>query len=254
MADLGIKLLYGLSTALPAQKVNGRLLFCTDTGEIYFDINNDRVKLYEKQIADAKKSGTDAQTDVDALEALVGTPDTGKTIVQMIKALEAEITGGTTGEEGDKSLSERVADAEKAITKLNGDENTAGSVQKTVADAVAAIVAGADEDFDTLKEIADWITNDTTGAAQMANDIAALKQAIGYKTPEEGEEAPEIETVDDKIDNALADLKVEDEEVENEYVSAVSQTSGVITVTRKALPSLEGLNWGTFDQAAAESN
>ena len=40
------------------------------------------------------------------------------------------------------------------------------------------MVNGAPEDFDTLKEVADWIKNDTTGAAKMANDIAALKDSV----------------------------------------------------------------------------
>lgn len=70
-----------------------------------------------------------------------------------------------------------------AIAVLNGDAATAGSVANT-ANAVAAakvaeIVANADTDFDTLKEIADWILNDTTGAADMANDIAALQGLVG---------------------------------------------------------------------------
>lgn len=67
------------------------------------------------------------------------------------------------------------ADVDKntaAITKLNGTGE--GSVSKTVADGIAKVVASAPEDFDTLKEIADWIANDTTGAAKMANDIAAV--------------------------------------------------------------------------------
>lgn len=39
-------------------------------------------------IAEAKKTGTDAQAEVDALELVVGTPDEGKTVVGMIDALE----------------------------------------------------------------------------------------------------------------------------------------------------------------------
>ena len=66
-----------------------------------------------------------------------------------------------------------------AIAVLNGDADTAGSVVNTAtavaAAEVAKVVANADADFDTLKEIADWILNDTTGAADMANDIAALE-------------------------------------------------------------------------------
>ena len=70
-----------------------------------------------------------------------------------------------------------------AIEVLNGDGD--GSVSKIAttiaATKVAEIVAGADADFDTLKEIADWILNDTTGAADMINDIAALQTLVGDK-------------------------------------------------------------------------
>ena len=46
------------------------------------------------------------------------------------------------------------------------------------ADAVAAVVAGADSDFDTLKEVADWIKSDTTGAAALQTDVAGLKTKV----------------------------------------------------------------------------
>ena len=72
-----------------------------------------------------------------------------------------------------------------AIATLNGAADVAGSVthtaNTTAAAKVAEIVANADADFDTLKEIADWILNDTTGAADMANDIAALQGLVGDK-------------------------------------------------------------------------
>ena len=51
------------------------------------------------------------------------------------------------------------------------------------ADAVAAVVAGAPSDFDTLKEVADWIKSDTTGAAALQTDVAGLKTDVtGLKT------------------------------------------------------------------------
>ena len=73
-----------------------------------------------------------------------------------------------------------------AIALLNNTADVAGSVAHTANAAAAAkvaeIVAGADADFDTLKEIADWILNDTTGAADMANDIKALQdQLVGIE-------------------------------------------------------------------------
>ena len=72
-----------------------------------------------------------------------------------------------------------------AIATLNGTAETVGSVANTAttvaATKVAEIVAGADTSFDTLKEIADWILNGTTGAAHMANSIANLQTLVGNK-------------------------------------------------------------------------
>lgn len=68
-----------------------------------------------------------------------------------------------------------VAALQSLIDILNSDSNVDGSVSKTVADAVARVVAGAPEDLDTLKEIADYIASDKTGAAQMAAAISQLQ-------------------------------------------------------------------------------
>lgn len=82
---------------------------------------------------------------------------------------------------------EAIAANADAIALLNGEADVVGSVKHTAteiaATKVAEIVANADADFDTLKEIADWILNDTTGAADMANDIKALQDMmIGVET------------------------------------------------------------------------
>ena len=68
-----------------------------------------------------------------------------------------------------------VAALQSLIDILNSDSNVDGSVRKTVADAIARVVAGAPEDLDTLKEIADYIASDKTGAAQMAAAISQLQ-------------------------------------------------------------------------------
>ena len=71
---------------------------------------------------------------------------------------------------------EEVSKVSTTINNFIGED--AGKTARAVAaEEVAKVVASADTDFDTLKEIADWIKNDTTGAANMANDIAALKEA-----------------------------------------------------------------------------
>ena len=109
-------------------------------------------------MAEVEGKGYAVKTDVDA----------------SIKAVDDKIGAANTAA---TELTGRVAANEAAITKLNG--TGAGSVAKTVADKIAEVVAGADENFDTLKEIADWIMSDTTGAAKMQSDISSLKTLVG---------------------------------------------------------------------------
>ena len=70
-----------------------------------------------------------------------------------------------------------------AIALLNDEATVAGSVKYTVATELAKIISDDDADIDTLSEIADWIINDTTGAAKMANDIARHETAITVTLP-----------------------------------------------------------------------
>ena len=97
-----------------------------------------------------------------------------------IEALES-------GTYDDTELRNLIGNNTEAITLLNSDAETTGSIANTAtaiaAAKVAEIIAGADTKYDTLKEIADWILNDTTGAADMANDIAALQaQMVGVES------------------------------------------------------------------------
>lgn len=90
-----------------------------------------------------------------------------------------EVTTAATTLEGRVTAVEGKADAnEAAITTLNADEATAGSVKKTVADAVAKIVADAPDSFDTLKEISDWISTHTESASAMNSAIQDNSKAI----------------------------------------------------------------------------
>lgn len=108
--------------------------------------------------------------EFNELKDKIGTIPDDKTIIQLIK--EAATSGGP--EYDDSALKKRISDNEAAIAALTGDGD--GSVKETVADAIAQVINGAPEDFDTLKEVSDWIKNDKTGAAKMASDIEALNK------------------------------------------------------------------------------
>ena len=128
-------------------------------------------KVDEKAVKNAEDIVT-LQGQVEALEK--GTYDDS--------AVRALIEANATAIGENKAAHEANA---AAIEVLNGSADVAGSVANTANAAAAAkvaeIVAGADVKFDTLKEIADWILNDTTGAADMANDIAVLQGLVGDK-------------------------------------------------------------------------
>lgn len=109
------------------------------------------------------------------------------TAIESLKTVVGDDKGG---------LVKQVSDNKAAIDTLNGDKTVSGSV----AYQIAQIVAGADESFDTLKEIADWITTHKTDAATMnsqintnKDDISALKTKVGDTS------------VADQIDAALKD-------------------------------------------------
>lgn len=65
-------------------------------------------------------------------------------------------------------MNDKIAANEGAINILNGNDKTSGSVLYTVDKAIANVVANAPEQFDTLKEIADWIQ---TGSGATAGDV-----------------------------------------------------------------------------------
>ena len=110
--------------------------------------------------AAAQEAADDAQDTADgaAAQAAQNKTDIGG-LNTRLTAAEADIDG-----------------LQAAVNTLNADDKTEGSVDYKVAQEVAKILNDNDaSDIDTLEEIASWITNDTTGAASMAKDIADIK-------------------------------------------------------------------------------
>ena len=70
------------------------------------------------------------------------------------------------------------ADNQDAATLASAKAYTDTTAASAAAKAVADVVAGAPSDFDTLKEVADWIMSDTTGAAALQTDVAGLKTKV----------------------------------------------------------------------------
>lgn len=115
-----------------------------------------------------KVNGTDV--GVAGLAALAYKAEVSES--DLSAALKAVIDA--KAENGDLEALEGKVDV--LIGSVEGDGSK--SARAIAAEEVAKVVAEAPTSYDTLKEIADWIMNDTTGAAKMANDIAALKTKL----------------------------------------------------------------------------
>lgn len=89
------------------------------------------------------------------------------------------------------------------LTKTDGD----GSIQQQIDESIAKVIDQAPTAFDTLKELADWIEDDQTGAANMSIAITENKMAIediNSRTVYLSEE--EYKNL---VDNGLVDPEVE---------------------------------------------
>lgn len=142
-----------------------------------------------------------------------------------------------------KTLIDGKADG-SVVTTLVG-EDTGKSVRAISAEEVAKIVAGADENYNTLKEIADWIMSDTTGATKMANDITrldAILDGIGDTT------GGEYATVVAYVEAMIAALGIADyaktADVNAELAKKVDKVEGSRLMTNEEGTKLAGVATG----------
>lgn len=118
-------------------------------------------------IAGANKAAAAAQAAAEAAQADADAN---------ASAIEGHGTRLTTAESN-------ITNLQNAVNTLNGGADVEGSVLNTVNEQIAAVVDGAPEAFDTLKEIAEWIGSDdtNTGAAETlvnyGNRLDALESA-----------------------------------------------------------------------------
>ena len=176
------------------------------------------------------QDGTISLLEGDGNEYLVIGEDTiavigVKTDIETAKNIAIE-TAETIAKDYTNMESQRAIAAEKDINiridkeiidRIASDEETIEKTKVIVTEEIAKIVANAPENFDTLKEIADWIQNDTTGAASMANDILNLKTKV--ETLEK--EKVELETKVENLQNSIINLENNVKEIIKDYLMGV---------------------------------
>ena len=186
-------------------------------------------------IAAAKKAGDDAQADVDALEAKVGTVPNDKTVVEMIADAQTAATYDDTAIKNRISTIEKDYLKEADKTELQGnidtEKNRAEGIENGLRTDVNAIKAdylktadktelskaiqgvkddvdaffnaadvGADA-IDTLKELQDYINTHGEAAATLTTKVGNLETTVGKAA--EGDN-PATGLVKSVADNASA--------------------------------------------------
>ena len=205
---MATKLVYcGLKANLPAVREQAFYL-TTDTHEVYFGQN-----LYTEPVRFVtERETTPAQGVLYILSSGLGEVYDGSAWKTVIKPTVTKIEAGVTDEQvatakavkdyvdnlvtggigalgalakkdevtetelGD-DLKKKINDAAAQASTLVG-EDASKSARVIAAEEVAKIVDGADASFDTLKEIADWISGHKTDAASMNSAIKALEAIV----------------------------------------------------------------------------
>ena len=174
---------------IPTTHSNGNVIK-DDNGNVIYEVDNDgNVKRIDtilkrdslvkdsegKSLFDAAGSATaaaaQALTDAkDYADGLADNYDAAGTAAGLNTAMDARV---------------------KALEEIDHEQLAADAS----AAAVAAIVAGAESDFDTLKEVADWINSDTTGAAALQIKVAENADAITDLTNDKQDSISDLETI-----------------------------------------------------------
>ena len=97
-----------------------------------------------------------------------------------------------------------IGEINAALKSLQEEVQTiSGSIQgiaeTAAADAVAAVVAGAESDFDTLKEVADWIAADKEGSAALQTTVSNHTKSIEAINGE-------LDTLEEKVNADITNL------------------------------------------------
>lgn len=160
---------------------------------------------------------------ISAIEALDKT-DTSTTdqIIDTVSETDGIITvnhvnvgtrtlGGYSGAVGilaSDTINSAFDKVQSALNLLNANASTTGSVDQKVATAITNLIDGAPDSLDTLKELADWIGDDSSGATQTLANINTHLTDIDTKltlgTHEVNGEQVQYNTVKDYVENYVS--------------------------------------------------
>ena len=116
------------------------------------------------------KAIADNEAAITAIDEKIGEVETDKTIVQMIADAQTAATYDDT------ALAGRVSTIESDYLKSADKTELTEAIATAKQEAIDSILGeNIDADFDTLKEVADWIQSDTTNSAALISRVSAIE-------------------------------------------------------------------------------
>ena len=175
-------------------------------------------------------------------------PSGGIPKTDLAPAVQTSLDKADTALQSHQDISGK-ADKSDTYTKSQTDEAIAG--------AISAVKDSAPEAFDTLKEIADWIQDDQSGAAAMAAAIANKVDKVpgkglstnDYDATEKGKVASALQPADIdptlSVEGAAADAKATGDAVT--LTPVYSQTPTFSEWTYSQDPEIPNVYWDVYD-------
>ena len=119
------------------------------------------------------------------------------------------------------------------------DYYTKAETDRRISDEVARIVSDAPEDFDTLRELSDWIATHEESAAAMNSAIQANTAGVAALYAEVATKAPQSTTyTKTEVDTALA-AKLKDFQITITRMDAAEIAAEIEHAENKELPAAE---------------
>ena len=152
------------------------------------------------------------------------------------------------------AMDTRMTDVEGDVAALKAIDH-----DKLVADAIAAVVAGAESEFDTLKEVAEWIASDTLGSAALqtsvskntdnletlmgtgVGSVAEAKSAADAAAQSAATNATAITDLEKKVDDDIANLTTHILEAASALAEVDGRLDALEEITAIDTSDIEGL-------------
>lgn len=107
-----------------------------------------------------------------------------------------------------------VYDKIAVLSGLTAEIVTEEQVRDIVTNEIAFLVSSADTMFDALRALADWITNDETGSAQLIADVVNVKESVSGLT----DRVSALETEVNGINTELSDIESDVDDIADSVI------------------------------------